>query len=72
MNKCLEDANPAEAFCVENGIKILGKIPFDKVLGTINSDAEIIVSKNKEYRKMFNSLLETITKEVRNETVTGS
>ena len=72
LNKCLEDANPAEAFCVENGIKILGKIPFDKVLGTINSDAEIIVSKNKEYRKMFNSLLETITKEVRNETVTGS
>jgi MinD superfamily P-loop ATPase len=39
LNKCLEGENPAEKFCLEKGIKILGKITFDNDLGTLNSNA---------------------------------
>jgi MinD superfamily P-loop ATPase len=64
LNKCLEGENPAEKFCLEKNIKILGRIPFDNELGTLNSNAEIAVNKNKEYRELFSSLLDTVTKEV--------
>ena len=33
LNKCLDDENPAETFCIENNIKILGRIPL-----TMNSE----------------------------------
>ena len=69
LNKCLEEEeNPAEKFCLEKNIKILGKIPFDNELGTINSNAEIVVNKSEKYRELFSPLLDTITKEVRHET----
>ena len=72
LNKCLEGENPAEKFCFENNIKILGRIPFDNELGTLNSNAEIAVNKNEEYRELFSSLLDTVTKEVQcNETTTN-
>jgi MinD superfamily P-loop ATPase len=72
LNKCLEEENPAEKFCLENNINILGRIPFDNELGTLNSNAEIAVNKNKEYRELFSSLLDTVTKEVQcNETTTN-
>ena len=72
LNKCLEEENPAEKFCLENNIKILGRIPFDNELGTLNSNAEIAVNKNEEYRELFFSLLDTVTKEVQyNETTTN-
>ena len=61
--------NPAENFCLENNIKILGRIPFDNELGTLNSNAEIAVHKNEKYRELFSSLLKTVAKEVQcNET----
>ena len=69
LNKCLEGENPAEKFCLEKDIKILGKIPFDKELGTLNSNALILVRENKKYREMFSSLLQIVTKEVQHETV---
>ena len=69
LNKCLEGENPAEKFCIEKGIKILGKIPYDNELGTLNSNALISVRENKKYRDMFSSLLQTVTKEVQHETV---
>ena len=68
LNKCLEEENPAEKFCLEKNIEILDRIPFDTNLGTLNSNAEIAVSKNKKYREMFSALLETVTKEVQHET----
>jgi MinD superfamily P-loop ATPase len=72
LNKCLEEENPAEKYCLENNIKILGRIPFDNELGTLNSNAEIAVNKNEEYRELFFSLLDTVTKEVQyNETTTN-
>ena len=69
LNKCLDGENPAENFCLENNIKILGRIPFDNELGTLNSNAEIAVHKNEKYRELFSSLLKTVAKEVQcNET----
>jgi len=71
LNKCLEEENPAEKFCFENNIKILGRIPFDNELGTLNSNAEIAVNRNEKYRELFSSLLNKVTKEVQHETTTN-
>ncbi|MHC1720323.1 MAG: 4Fe-4S binding protein [Clostridiaceae bacterium] len=68
LNKCLEEENPAEKFCIEKGIRILGKIPFDVELGTLNSNAQIVVRESERYRNIFTDLLTTVTEEVRNET----
>jgi MinD superfamily P-loop ATPase len=68
LNKCLEEENPAERFCLEKNIKILGRIPFDNELGTLNSNAEIAANKNEKYRELFSSLLDKVTKEVQHET----
>lgn len=72
LNKCQEGENPAEQYCVDKGIKILGKIPFEKELGTINSNGLIASRENARYRDMFASLMETIYEEVRNETTLDS
>jgi MinD superfamily P-loop ATPase len=69
LNKCLEEKNPAEKFCEEKGIKILGKIPFENDLGTLNSNAQIAVRVNNKYQAMFSALLQSVTKEVQHETV---
>ena len=71
LNKCLEEGNPAVKFCLENNIKILGRIPFDNELGTLNSNAEIAVNRNEKYRELFSSLLNKVTKEVQHETTTN-
>lgn len=64
LNKCLTANNPAEAFCLERNIKILGKVPFDHELGTINSNARIAVQENEAYRALFSGLLEAVLAEV--------
>lgn len=72
LNKCLEGENPSERYCLEQGIKILGRIPFDKELGTINSDALIAVRENARYRERFASMLQIVNKEVQRETALDS
>ena len=69
LNKCLQDENPAEMFCIEKNIPILGRIPYDTMLGTLNSNAKIAVREEDQYREMFSSLLKTVRKEVLRETV---
>ena len=71
LNKCLQEENPAEQFCLEKNIKIVGRIPFDNELGTLNSNAEIAVNKNEKYRELFSNLLETVTKKVQHEAATN-
>jgi len=68
LNKCLDGENPAEKFCMEKNIPILGRIPFDTELGTLNSDAKIAARESEKFRVLFSSLLETVMKEVRHET----
>ena len=72
LNKCLEDENPAEKFCLQKNIKILARIPFDASLGALNSNAEIAVNESEVYKDLFSSLLEIVTKEAQNETATDS
>jgi MinD superfamily P-loop ATPase len=69
LNKCLDSNNPAEEFCVNNGIQILEKIPFNIELGKLNSNGLIAARESKNYREMFLSLINNITKEVYNETI---
>ncbi len=68
LNKCLDGENPAETFCTENSIPILGHIPFDNELGSLNSDAKIAARESNRFRALFASLFETLMKEVRHET----
>lgn len=72
LNKCLEGENPAEKFCIEKNISIIGRIPFDNELGVLNSNAKIAVRESERYYKMFYSVLQTVMKEVRHETIVNS
>lgn len=69
LNKCVEGNNPAEEFCIEKGIKIIGKIPYDNELGKLNSNAFIASRESSKYKDLFSSLLQTVVKEVQDETV---
>jgi MinD superfamily P-loop ATPase len=68
LNKYLDRDNPAEKFSISNDIKIIGKIPFDRELGLLNSNSEIAAWKNEKYSTLFSSLLAAVVKEVNNET----
>ena len=48
VNKCMDGENPAEEYCVKNGIRILGKIPYDEELGRLNSNGLIAAWVEKE------------------------
>jgi len=72
INKCVDQSDPTEEFCKENGIKILDKIPFDVELGTLNSNGKIAVRESKKYRDLFSSLLGKIYREVSHEAAVNS
>lgn len=71
INKCAENENLIETFCIEKEIKVLSKIPFDRDLGAINSDGEI-AAKSEKYKVLFSELLQAVVKEVEHETVAHS
>ncbi|NLY71550.1 MAG: ATPase [Clostridiales bacterium] len=72
LNKCLDGENPAKEFCIEKGIKILAKIPFDNDLGMLTSNAEIAARKSDRFKDLFSDLLDMVKKEAQNEAVTKS
>ena len=65
INKCLEQENPAEKFCRENSIPIIGWIPFDAKLAALSADAKIAAFESAKYRALFTSLLAQVMKEAR-------
>lgn len=67
LNKCLEGVNPSEQYCNENGIHILGSIPYDRELGTMNSIGLIAARESRQYRKTFTDLLQKVLEEVGHE-----
>ena len=71
INKCAENENLIETFCIEKEIKVLSKIPFDRDLGAINSDGEI-AAKSEKYKVLFSELRQAVVKEVEHETVAHS
>ena len=72
LNKCLQGENPSETFCQKNDIPILGHIPFDTELGSLNSRGEIAARKSNRFQALFLSLLKNITKEAQHETASNS
>ncbi|MEA4988612.1 MAG: ATP-binding protein [Anaerovorax sp.] len=72
LNKCMDTENPAEVFCLEKNIPILGRISFDKELGTLNSNAKIAAREKDDYRSLFSSLLQKVMEEVAHETTVNS
>lgn len=67
LNKCLPGGNPAEEYCREKGIKVLGKIPFDQDLGIMNSNALIAAREDEGWREIFKTLLQNVMEEVHHE-----
>jgi MinD superfamily P-loop ATPase len=65
LNKTLDKENPSENFCISKGIKILGKIPYDKNLGDLNSNSLIAAREDNFYRNKFKNILKAITKEAK-------
>jgi MinD superfamily P-loop ATPase containing an inserted ferredoxin domain len=67
LNKYTEGENPSEEFCIANGISILGRIPFDPVLGAMNSEGIIVARENDQFKTLFSSLAENINRGARDE-----
>ncbi len=72
LNKCFDGFNPAEQFCLDNKISILGKIPFNNDLGSANSDAKIVSKEINAYHELFSGLLTAIRQEAQRETTTNT
>jgi MinD superfamily P-loop ATPase len=64
LNKCMDGENPAEEYCLEKGVPVLARIPFDKELGKLSSQGHIAVRESGEYRELFARLLAALQKEV--------
>lgn len=64
LNKTVEGENPSKDFCIEHGIDIIGDIPYDNELGTLNSNSLIVSREKIKYKNIFSDLLDTITKEL--------
>jgi MinD superfamily P-loop ATPase len=64
INKYFEEENMIEKFCVENNIKVLERIPFNKYLASMLSKSKIAVNEDENYKLMFESIIESIKREV--------
>lgn len=65
LNKTLEGKNPSEEFCIKHSIPIIGRIPFDKKLGSLNSVGKIAAREDQGYQAIFSSILEKALEGVR-------
>jgi MinD superfamily P-loop ATPase len=69
LNKCLGRENPAEDFCMERHIPILGRIPFDTQLGRLSANAKIAAREDARYLELFTALLNQVVGEAKNEAI---
>jgi MinD superfamily P-loop ATPase len=53
--------NAVEAYCAENGLPILMRIPMERRIGEAIASGKLLVEAAPEYRPAFQQLLETIT-----------
>lgn len=65
LNKWQNENDPSDLFCIEKRIPILGQIPFDRELGLLNSNAEIVARKNNQYETVFSDLFQKILMSLR-------
>lgn len=64
LNKCFEGENPAEAYCLEHQVPVLGRIPFDQELGHLNSNSEIVSRVSSKYKTLFEDVLKQVKEAV--------
>ncbi len=64
LNKCFNGENPAEIYCTEHQIPVLGKIPFDQELGHLNSNSEIVSRVSDKYKTIFEEVLKQVKEAV--------
>lgn len=72
LNKVTEGENPSQSYAKENNLPILGSIPFDRELASINASGKIVSREMPEYKTFFHELLQKIEKEASYETNTGA
>jgi MinD superfamily P-loop ATPase len=65
LNKCTDGENPAEKYCDDNDIKILGKFDYDKEMGRLNAQGEIMSRVDKAYNRKFAELSYAILEEIK-------
>ncbi len=64
LNKCVEGGNPSEKYCVEHGIPIVSRIPYDAALGRIGSDGSVAVRRLAWVKALFEQLLADLRRAV--------
>lgn len=72
INKGLEGETLIDEFCLEKGVKILERIPYDEELGSLNSNGKIVSQESERFKKVFEKLLDTVTQEVQGERTSNS
>lgn len=65
LNKTVEgEADPSEEYCLENHIPIIGRIPFDRELSNLTSEAKIASEECVRFENLFQSILDNISEMV--------
>ncbi len=64
LNKCFDGENPAERYCEDHQVTVLGRIPFDQELGHLNSNSEIVSRVSDKYKAVFAEILEQVKEAV--------
>lgn len=64
LNKTQMGINPSEAYCRDNDVSIIGTIPYDRYLGEINSNGQIVSRRDSAYHDVFREILDEILQEV--------
>ena len=72
LNKCLDGINPSEEYCKENGTHVIGSLPYDKELGTMNAIGLVAARESQRYREVFTGLLQAVMKEVGHEATSNT
>ncbi|MEL7604370.1 MAG: ATPase, partial [Bacillota bacterium] len=66
LNKCIDGGeNPSEAFSQAHGVPVVGRIPFNNVLGRLSAEGIIAAREKHEYAELFSGILQTVRGEVR-------
>lgn len=60
LNKCNGAENPSEAYALDQGIEIIGRIPYDSGLGLLHSEGRIAVRESRDWGSLFLDILEKV------------
>ena len=64
LNKAMDGNNPSEEFCKKHNIDIIGRIPFDKEMGLLNSNGNVVSMENETYKTYFTNIIDNVTKKL--------